>query len=123
MRANNVFVYWNSHKNCWSLRDVKTRKVVQHLPSLILYSCKFKVSERGRQRVIKERKKFVHAGVEGFLWAEKFDRPEGPPFTPHFRVRYNPYETPQFVRGEAQTPINEAAFTYFRPDRRVYALS
>jgi len=59
-----VFVYRNIHKNCLSVRNVKTGLVMAHVDSITLKNVKFKVSAKGRERVLKEKAKNVHAGVE-----------------------------------------------------------
>ena len=65
-----VFVYRNIRQKCWSVRDCKTRRVVAHLDQLSLNGATFKVSEAGRQRVLQEKKKNVHAGVEGIFCSQ-----------------------------------------------------
>ena len=65
MRA---FVYYNLHKNCLSLKALEgpnRGRVVAHARSVSLDDAAFKVSEAGRQRVLRERAKNVHAGVVG----------------------------------------------------------
>jgi hypothetical protein len=85
-----VKCYWNIHKKCWSVMDAKTRRVIKHLEELSLFDCTFRVSEAGRQRVLRDRKKNVHAFVVGRL-SEGKTQPGGR------KVRYNPYETPKFM--------------------------
>jgi len=112
-----VFVYWNLHKKCWSLKLCKTRRVFRHLAELTLVNCKFKVSEAGRQRVIREKRKNVHAGVEGFLFTGKAPTE----LTDSNRVRYNPYTQAKFTVGGE--PVDEAPIVVFKSDRSVYAVS
>ena len=67
-----VFVYYNLHKKCWSLKALSGNqkgRVVAHGDAVELKDCEFKVSEAGRQRVLRERQKNVHAGVAGTLTA------------------------------------------------------
>jgi len=118
-----VFVYWNLHKNVWSVRSCKTRKVIKHCKEIILKDCKFSVSEAGRQRVLREKRKNVHAGVVGTLAQEI---PVGS--LGHFRnlvgsrhVRYNPYQGPTFVYGDQAEPIMGAKTVIMHGDRSVYA--
>ncbi len=89
--TNPVFIYRNLTKGCWSIKDTKTNRVVGHADSIRLVNCRFKVSEAGRQRVIRERKKYVHAGVVGMLTSENSTIDSWSP------VRYNPYMTATFV--------------------------
>lgn len=123
MNTGRVFIYWNLHKKCWSVRDVKTRKVVKHLTSLALYDCEFKVSEAGRQRVLREKRKHVHAGVVGNLLYDNIPpmyHPPGPITENKWQVRYNPYEVNSFQLKDTGSPIQQSDAAYFFPDRSVY---
>lgn len=80
-----VKVYKNLTKNTWSIQDYKTRKVIGYSDNIRLEDAKFVVSKSGRQRVLREGKKYVHAFVVGELvdtWklTESFEE-----------VRYNPH--------------------------------
>lgn len=109
-----VQVYFNLHKKCWSLRDKKTRRVIDHKQELVLTHCKFHVSEAGRQRVIREKRKNVHAWCEGWLQPDVVPRADfGLP------VRYNPYEMMEFeMVGE---PVDYSWQVHFFADRTVRA--
>jgi hypothetical protein len=90
-----VFCYRNLHKkgNVWSVRDEATKLVVDHVESILLKDVTLKVSEAGRQRVLKEKRKNVHAGVQGeriFHLQDKDDLPWQP-------VYYNPYKNDTFI--------------------------
>ena len=63
-----VFCYFNLHTHLWSLKALDgARKglVVAHAESLELADCEMRVSEAGRQRVLQEKRKNVHAGIVG----------------------------------------------------------
>jgi hypothetical protein len=64
-----VRCYWNLHRNCWSVQDARTRRVIGHATRILLDNAVFKVSEAGRARVLAERKKNVHAFACGALYA------------------------------------------------------
>lgn len=87
-----VRVYFNLHKHVLSVQEktAKGWRVAAHTPFLCLKNVKFKVSEAGRLRVIKEKKKNVHAFIEGEVsdWRECEEMP-------CHAVTYNPY-----VRGD-----------------------
>lgn len=51
-----VKVYKNLTKDTWSIQDYKTRKVIGYSENIRLENAKFVVSEKTRQRVIKEGK-------------------------------------------------------------------
>jgi len=88
-----VFIYRNLHKNCWSIRDVKSRLVIGHATSLTLKGCTFKVSETGRKRVVREGRKNVHAGIQGLLISvEECCIGAGKP-----AIKYNPYKNKSFM--------------------------
>ena len=56
-----------------------------------LISPKFKVSEAGRQRVLKEQRKNVHAYMIGLMFAASGDR------RGMRRIMYNPYKWDSFI--------------------------
>ena len=60
-----VFVYKNLHKDCWSVKQ--NGLVKMHTTQLVMVACKFKVNEKGRQRVLEEQRKNVHAGIHGLI--------------------------------------------------------
>jgi len=108
-----VFVYFNLHKKCFSIKALegdRKGRVVAHSETVLLEGCKFKVSEAGRQRVLREKKKNVHAGVTG-VWINAEDRIES-----HFnfltmvgrQVTYNPYKYASFVVKATEQPIGLA---------------
>lgn len=87
-----VFVYWNLHKNTYSIRAMEGEKkgrVVGYADLIYLENARGKVSEAGRLRVIREKSKNVHAGIVGYVTDRIFSASE--------RLRYNPYETDAFV--------------------------
>lgn len=65
-----VSVYFNLHRKLFSVRAEEgpaKGRVIAHAPAVILDRPTFKVSEAGRQRVLRERRKNVHAYVCGEL--------------------------------------------------------
>lgn len=62
-------VYRNLHNGKWSIQQKVNGKwcVVAHADYVQVFNAEFKVSEAGRQRVLKEKAKNVHAYVEGEL--------------------------------------------------------
>jgi hypothetical protein len=118
-----VFIYWNLHLACWSIKALEGAhkgRVVAHATHWQVDGARFKVSEAGRQRVLREKRKNVHAGVVGTLVAlVPAETPKVMPFcllhlmqaSPFedanvaacdasrgaFSVSYNPYKGPTFV--------------------------
>ncbi len=122
-----VFIYRNLHKQCYSVRDEKTRRVGWHGEHVLVKDAIFKVSEAGRQRVLREKRKNVHAGVRGQLVAvdnETMD--DGYPVNYEdllfesgwLKIRYNPYEGPSFTQDGL--PVHRANEVVLTP-KGVYA--
>jgi hypothetical protein len=106
------FVYFNLHKKCFSIKALegdRKGRVVAHSDLVVLEGCKLLVSESGRQRVLREKRKNVHAGVSG-TWINA-DRAES-----HFeflsmvgrQVTYNPYKYASFVVKATEQSIDKA---------------
>lgn len=110
-----AFVYWNLHRECWSVRV--RGKVVAHATGLTLERVEFKVSEAGRQRVLRERRKNVHAGAYGMV--VEVEPARRPPGLRGVGVSYNPYRGPSFYRVETGEPVTGAPLVYLEPGRRV----
>lgn len=74
-----VRIYWNLTKKVWSVQDAKTRRVIGHATRVNVRDASFKVSQAGRERVLREGVKNVHAFVVGDLdaahWIETRDHP------------------------------------------------
>lgn len=96
--SKKVFVYKNLHKDCWSVRQ--NGLVKAHAKEIRLWDCSFQVNQKGRNRVLEEKSKNVHAGIKGFI--DKvclLDLENGS------NVTYNPYKYETFVIQESQEPI------------------
>ena len=61
--SKKVFVYKNLHKDCWSVRQDGLVKA--HADKLEMWDCSFQVNQKGREKVLKEKRKNVHAGILG----------------------------------------------------------
>lgn len=106
-----VFVYFNLHKKVWSVRALEgpnKGRVILHTASVLLAQCTFKVSEAGRQRVLREKQKNVHAGIVGTL-ADAL--PVGLEIS--HRIAYNPYRFSTFVDADSLEPVHTAAGVSF----------
>lgn len=107
-----VFVYFNLHRKCFSIKALegdRKGRVVAHSTTVLLEGCKFKVSEAGRQRVLREKRKNVHAGVTG-TWINA-DRVES---CYEFlsmvgrQVTYNPYKYSSFIIKATEQSVDKA---------------
>lgn len=99
--SRKVFIYKNLHKDCWSVKQDGLVKM--HTHDLSLFDCSFRVNAKGRDKVVKERRKNVHAGVSGYIdlpWDEEDVSREGQQTK---LAMYNPYKYKSFVRVEDDT--------------------
>ena len=107
-----VFVYFNLHKKVFSIKALEgpcKGRVIAHRRELMLYDAVFKVSEAGRQRVLREKRKNVHAGVVGH-WFGAYE-PEVANQA-DIAVTYNPYKYSTFVYADGEFPIVTAESAY-----------
>ena len=100
-----VRVYWNLHKNVWSIQDCKSGLVIDHMSDLVLEDAKFVVRKGGQKRVREQGKKNVHAFAAG-----RFSLKNG--LASYVkgarRVTYNPYVNETFVFAETGEPVTDA---------------
>jgi hypothetical protein len=111
-----VKVYRNLHKQCWSVKH--KQKVIARKYILTLSNATFKVSQTGRNRVLKEKKKNVHAFVCGELvevWSEEFGVA--------VEVTYNPYKYDSFVVKATGEVIVSADYVIFKTLGECYAIN
>jgi hypothetical protein len=139
-----VRVYFNLHKKVWSVQDYqKSRgwRIIAHAEEIYLKNVTFNVSVAGRLRVLREKRKNVHAFAIGdVVYMLGAFRPDGTsldefgtggpfPNTSHVLdgvpcwspVRYNPYEGPTFTMdGNSVHEIPQAIFT---SNRKLFGLT
>lgn len=94
-----VRVYWNFHKNCYSIVDTITGLVEGYADEVSLEDAVFHVNENGRDEVRETGVKNVHAWVRG----EQADLGEL-----DTEIQYNPEETDRFETKDGQE-VEEAA--------------
>lgn len=101
-----VFVYFNLHKKCWSVKALEgpnKGRVIAHEDTINLWMPVFKVSQKGRERVLREKVKNVHAGIVGLWYKDSvFD------IKKCVEVTYNPYKYSSFVTKLNEYPIKFA---------------
>ena len=113
--------YYNLHKNCISARPIGGR--VRHYEILCLEDASFSVQPAGRKKVLKEKKKNVHAFVRGNLlscspYYQHSHDYEGVSINlsidrlredaRYNEVTYNPYKYESFVRKHNEQPVQYA---------------
>lgn len=108
MEALKVFCYFNLHKKVWSVRAMEgpqKGKVIAHRETVYLLDASPKVSEAGRQRVISEGRKNVHAGITGY-WSDAVIPPESlGVFMGSSAITYNPYKNRTFVYRDFRNKV------------------
>jgi len=103
-----VDVYFNSIKKIWSVK--RPGYPVEHHKMFVMRNPKFRVSEAGRQRVLRTKQKAVHAVVTGHMledvsiclmetWTKQ--------------VSYNPYKNSTFIEKLTGLPISSAEYAWF----------
>lgn len=101
---NKVQVYWNSHKKLFSIRY--KRKIIGWKTKFALYKPKFVVSKAGRERVLREQRKSVHAWVEGSIDSKDEPKLNYKNYIDIIKKHptYNPFKNESFV-DEYKCPI------------------
>lgn len=114
-------VYRNINNGLISIAERRSGLVVAHCDSVTMQSVAFRVSDKGRQRVIKEQRKNVHAFAIGRVIDVEGLRPyKGRNLDSGLSVvedsdmptviTYNPYKAAQFVEMETSKPVFRAQF-------------
>ena len=104
-RTKTVEVYKNLHKQMWSVRQ--GGKVLEHCETIMLRDCRFVVQPAGRAKVLRERKKNVHAFIRGYVSSIATANAE---YTTSRVVTYNPYKYPHFYCKEDERKIASADY-------------
>ena len=91
-----VEIYFNLHKRLFSIRE-RHGKVIAHKRWVGLVRPTFVVQQGGRERVLRDKSKNVHAFVKGYL--QDADNVSRNPqvITREVEVTYNPYKYETFV--------------------------
>ena len=95
-----VRVYKNLNKGCWSIQQ--NGLVKAYSDEINLFNCEFLVNEKNRQRVIKTKRKNVHAFVKGYIWDTPIDLIK--------QVSYNPYVNWYFYDTNDLVSVHKAHF-------------
>lgn len=120
-KSRRVYVYRNLHTGTWSVRQ--GGRVIAHPVTIWLSDCKFLVGEKGREKVLREKRKNVHAGVSGYIleerkpavYAQRFCLSELPT-----KVKYNPYEAGYF-RDDKGNKITNSSYAWLDVKEGVWA--
>ncbi len=107
-QGKRVKVYKNLHNGLWSIKDVKTGLVLGHTSEVTLFDCEYKVSQKGRERVLKEKQKNIHAYIIGSYLGDYFNTKKEITKSGYASmqngtetVTYNPYKENHFTTLES----------------------
>ena len=101
--SRKVFVYKNLHKDCWSIKQ--NGLVKAHTDNVTLYNVVMKVNRKGREKVLREKRKNVHAGISGYLCSKFFsDTWDDISEDELIEITYNPYKYTSFVDKATKKP-------------------
>lgn len=111
-----AYIYFNLHKKVFSIKY--KGKVIAYSNFIHVTAPTFKVLESGRNRVIKEKRKNVHAFVVGAI--EKIKKMSTNEFITQItdqidqwqKVTYNPYQSNHFYLSESHEKIVGADEAY-----------
>ena len=109
-----VKVYFNLHKKLFSvvaLEGENKGRVINHVSSIDLSMPIFRVQKAGRERVLKEKKKNVHAYVTGYICQLKSDDDIAEIGNLEWvEATYNPYKYSSFVSIEGENTIRTCRY-------------
>lgn len=87
-----------------------------HTDHIVVAKAKLVVGQKGRERVLRERCKNVHAGVRGLLLYEGREAEElFQSMKSWVALYYNPYLTTHFIRRATNEPVFRAGLVYLGP--------
>ena len=89
------------------IKPGKGWRLLTHSTDVILRNAKCKVYESGRQRVIRERKKYVHAYIEGELIGTT------PVQHTRLKLTYNPFKAGHFHWTDSPQPVEYCGTVVF----------
>ena len=100
-----VAVYFNLHKKLFSVRSRQGStygRVLWHTDNLILNDVDFKVSKKGRLKVIKDKRKNVHAFCYGTINIKNEKEP-----VKERMISYNPYRYDYFYYKDNLSKVSK----------------
>ena len=111
VKGQKVKVYRNLHTGNFSIKCMATGLIVAHGDDFNITHANLVVNQKGRERVLKEKQKNVHAFVIG-LYSDEV--------TPidHTEAYYNPYKYNSFVdKADDQRRLISAKSIYFKDNK------
>lgn len=114
-----VEVYRNLHKQCWSVRALEGKhkgRVILHTHTLALKDAKFVVQKAGREKVLHQKRKNVHAFIRGTVHSKVWNIGNSMK-----QVSYNPYKADYFYTLPHCGPIYASDYVELT-ENKVFAL-
>tara|TARA_Y100000310_G_scaffold183473_1_gene183619 strand:+ start:336 stop:1040 length:705 start_codon:yes stop_codon:yes gene_type:complete len=111
-------VYKNLHNDLWSIRNPKNGLVEGHAKSAILQNCKFAVQPKGRAKVLREKRKNVHAFCRGTFIGTDTQGWISIATRELHSVSYDPYTNENFVT-ENNKPVTTAQYVILNEKGKV----
>ena len=96
-----VKVYFNLHKKLFSVVAMEGEnkgRVIEHIDKINLENCSFRVQKSGREKVLREKRKNVHAYISGYKVSSDNKRLQS-------EATYNPYKYSTFVDKNSFLPV------------------
>jgi hypothetical protein len=93
-------IYWNLHDKVFTVQDPLTGRVGRHTPSLTLRDVEFKVDQEERARMLREKRRNVHARVHGEILPDELEITED-----WIRVIYDVDKYDSFVSAHDERPV------------------
>lgn len=114
----NYRLYRNLHKGCFSVQQYikgKGYRVIDHIDDgFVIEGCTFKVYQSGRNKVLKEKQKNVHAYVQFDKYQKKKIK-----HTSTEQPYYNPYKVDTFVSSLNHNTLSEV-YTLYVKNNQLY---
>lgn len=117
--GQSVRIAYHAVKRCFSIRDAKTRKVIGYTDRIVLRNVCFLVSQAGRERVLKERVKHIHAYVLG-LFEQDLQQLSRENEGCDDEAYYNPYNTVCFINKSTKEQLTYAELVICEQHRVYY---
>ena len=100
-----IFVYWNIYDKVFTVQNRLTGRVRRHAESLTLRDADFEIDQAERDRMIRDARKTLHAGVRGEIVPDVPESLEG-----WTQVIYVPELHEGFVSADEGRPVARAEF-------------
>lgn len=96
----------------YSIRDAKSKLVIGHASEINLIDVEFKVNQKGRLKVLRDKRKNVHAVIEGYI------QPNLTLTSVGRLITYNPYLYDSFVlKNDSRVRVSSAKSVFIRKEK------